>query len=275
MSIVEIIKRGLDIARTHRSLWLFAFVVGLSVGGGNGGGGGGAGQGGGGPGPGFPLAALAVPLVIGVLVAIVIKFVSEGALIEGVSRAYHGGSQTIGEGFRAGWAHWGVLLRIAVIYFVASVGSIAALAAPCFAASEWLGRGALILVGIPAVLVAVPWLVTLYVLRALAARIAVLENRRALDAIAEARLFLHGRIRHGLRLMVAAFAGPLAVTFAGIVAIAPLVLLCIAVFRLAGAAPAVLLGIVTLLPAFFVAVAFIGTVQSATWTLGYLAQTDR
>ena len=44
MSIVEIVKQSLQIARTHKSLWLFAFVVGLGSGGSGGGGrGGGAG----------------------------------------------------------------------------------------------------------------------------------------------------------------------------------------------------------------------------------------
>ena len=42
-------------------------------------------------------------------------------------------------------------------------------------------------------------------------RIAVLENRRALDAIGKARLFLHGRLVHGLKLMVAAFVGTLVI----------------------------------------------------------------
>ena len=64
--------------------------------------------------------------------------------------------------------------------------------------------------GIPALVIAVPWLVTLYLVQAFAWRIAVLENRHAIDAIAKARLFLHGRLVHGLKLAVATFVGTLA-----------------------------------------------------------------
>ena len=52
-------------------------------------------------------------------------------------------------------------------------------------------------------------------LQALASRIAVLENRHALDAIRKARLFLHGRMLHALKLTVAAFVGTLVVVVAG------------------------------------------------------------
>ena len=110
---------------------------------------------------------------------------------------------TTREGFRAGWAHWGVLLRIALLYFAATVGSVALLAAPCVIALLSPRPVGAVLFGIPALLIAVPWFVTLYLVQAFASRIAVLENRRALDAIGKARLFLHGRLMHGLKLMVA------------------------------------------------------------------------
>ena len=274
MSIVDIIKQGLHIARTHRSLWLFAFVVGLG-GGGSGGGGSGGGAGAGGGGPGFPVALFVIAGVAIALAAIVMKFVSEGALIEGVTRAHRQGSLTMREGFRVGWAHWGALFRIGAIYVAATIGSLLVLAAPCVLAMQLGGRAALALVAIPTALVAAPWLVTLYMLQALASRIAVLENRHALDAIRKARLFLHGRMLLALKLMVAAFVGTLVLVFAGIVVLAPLVLLLVGAAKLIGAAPTLAIGLVTLLPAVFVLIAFMGTVQSAAWTLGYLAQTER
>ena len=55
------------------------------------------------------------------------RYVGEGALIEGIVRARQGGVMTMREGFRAGWAHWGVLVRIALLYFAAIVGSVAVL----------------------------------------------------------------------------------------------------------------------------------------------------
>ncbi len=58
------------------------------------------------------LTLLPIGIVI-VLAFVVLKFVSTGALIDGVKRARSNGSLTLRDGFREGWAHWGVLLRIA------------------------------------------------------------------------------------------------------------------------------------------------------------------
>ena len=153
------------------------------------------------------------------------RFVSEGALIEGVVRARQGRTMTTREGFRAGWAHWGVLVRIALLYVAAFIGSVGLLAAPCVIALRAVGPLGGVVFGIPALLVAVPWLVTLYLVQAFASRIAVLENRHALDAIRKARLFLHGRLMHGLKLIVAMFVGTLAIVVLGLVAIVPVALL--------------------------------------------------
>jgi hypothetical protein len=272
MSVVEIVKQSLQIARTHKSLWLFAFVVGLGTGGGRGGAGGGGGGSSGAQG--LPVAAIVAAVLVVLIAAVVIRLVSEGALIEGVKRARRHESLSLREGFRVGWANWGVLLRIAAIYLVATIVSILVLAAPCFLAVQLLGRGVLVPLAIATLIVAVPWLVTLYAMQALASRIAVLENRHALDAIRKARLFLHGRMRHVLKLMVAALVGTLFVLAIGALVIGPVVLLLVAAAKLLGTAPAAVIGTLALVPAVFVLVAFIGTVQSAAWTLGYLADTE-
>ena len=274
MSIVEIIKQGLHIARTHKSLWLFAFVVGLGTGGSGGAGSGGGGQAAGG-GRGFPVAVILLAGLIVLLSAIVIKFVSEGALIEGVTRAHRQGSLTVREGFRVGWANWGVLFRISAIYFAAAFGSLIVLWAPCVIAIRLGNHTAFTLVAIPTAIVTALWTLTLYMLQAFASRIAVLENRHALDAIRKARLFLHGRMLHALKLTVAAFVGTLVVVFAGIVALAPVALLLVAAAKLLGGALTLAIGLPILVPAAFVLIAFIGTVQSAAWTIGYLTQTER
>ena len=156
---------------------------------------------------------------------VILKFLSTGALIEGVRRARSNGSMTVREGFREGWAHWGVLFRIALLYALVAAVSFALLSGACVSRLQAFGQPALFVAIGLAVIVGVPWLVTLSMLQAFAERIAVFENRRALDAIRKARLFLHGRLQLGLKLVVASFLGVLLVGALGIVVIAPVVLL--------------------------------------------------
>ena len=277
MSIGEIVKQGFYYARTCRSLWLFGFFVGIASGGSNSaGGGGGNGSGG----VGFlalsvrQVGLIAVVALFAVAVGIVMRFVAEGALIEGIVRARRGGRMTTREGFRAGWANWGVLVRIALLYLAATVGSVVILAAPCVIALRLHGPFAGLLFGLPALLIAVPWLVTLYVLQAFAWRIAVLENRRAFDAIAKARLFLHGRIMHGLKLIVATFAGTLGIVLAAIVVLAPAALLLVALIPVIGVVPVIVLACGLLVPSICVLTAILGTFRSSIWTIGYMTQVE-
>jgi hypothetical protein len=282
MSIREIIGQALHYARTCRSLWLFGFFVGLASGGSNGsGGGGGDGSAGGGAVLGGLLSLFATEMAVAAVVILVItmaglimRFLSEGALIEGIGRARRGGTMTTREGFRAGWAHWGVLLRISLLYFVAVIGSLALLVAPCLIAWRAFGPLGAALLGVPAVAVAVPWFITLSLLQAFALRIAVLENRRALDAIAKARLFLHGRLVHGLKLMVADFVGTLGIMLLAAVVIVPVVLLIAGLATVLPVWPLVAAGGLVLLPALAVLTAMLGTFRSSVWTIGYLAQVE-
>jgi hypothetical protein len=287
MTIGEIIRQGLHYARTCKSLWLFGFFVGLASGGSSGGGGGGDGGGSGwslgaggvaisGP---FGLSVaeilpIAVVVILAVGVALVMRSVSEGALIEGVVRARQGGTMTTREGFHAGWAHWGVLVRIALLYVAACIGSLALLAAPCVIALRALGPLGAIALGIPALAIAVPWLVTVHLVQAFASRIAVLENRHALDAIGKARLFLHGRLRHGLTLIVATFAGSLLIVFVGLVVVVPMALVLVALIPVLRLVPVIVLGCLVLLPAIYVLTAILGTLRSSIWTIGYVTQLE-
>src|SRR5688500_15902707 len=102
MTITEILRQGFHYARTCKSLWLFGFFVGMAGGGSTGGGsGGGDGAGGLSLSPAqFAVIAIAAVLAVGAL--IVMQFVSEGALIEGVVRARQGRAMSTREGFRAG-----------------------------------------------------------------------------------------------------------------------------------------------------------------------------
>src|SRR5688500_20292216 len=111
MTVFEIVKHALYYARTCKSLWLFGFFVGIASGGSNGGSGGGGGNGGGAgavagvaaggleamSGSGFTLIIAGILLVI--VAGFVLRFVGEGALIEGVVRARQGGTMTTREGF--------------------------------------------------------------------------------------------------------------------------------------------------------------------------------
>jgi hypothetical protein len=281
MGVFEILKEALRIARTHKSLWLFGFLVGL--GGGFDFGGGGGGGGGGGqlqlpvPNPaelGARSFVLLVALTV-IVVFVVLKFLSTGALIEGVKRARSNGSMTVGEGFREGWAHWGVLFRIALLYFLVGLTSVAVLTGACYLVWLSFGSPAVVFAAGVALLVGVPWLLTLYMWQSFAERIAVLENRHALDAIRKARLFLHGRLELGLKLLVAGFLGVVFVTVVGLAVIAPLVVIARASAGLWGIGGAVGLAVLTVVPTAFVLFAIIGVTISSVWTIGYLSQVEQ
>lgn len=288
MTIGEIIRQGLHYARTCKSLWLFGFLVGMASGGSSGAGGGDGGGSGWSLGAGgvavgisgpfglsvTEIAPIVVVITLAVGAALILRCVGEGALIEGVVRARQGGTMTTREGFRAGWAHWGVLVRIALLYVAAFIGSLALLAAPCAIALQALGPLGGIALGLPVLLIAVPWLVTLHLVQAFASRIAVLENRHALDAIAKARLFLHGRLRHGLTLIVATFVGSLLILFAGLVVVVPVALLLVGLIPVLRVVPVIVLGFLVLVPAIYVLTAILGTLRSSIWTIGYLTQVE-
>ncbi len=272
MTIREIIRQGLHYAWSCKSLWLFGFFVGMASGGSRGGGSGGGGDGLTFSPAEFALIAIVAILAVGAL--IVMQFVSEGALIEGVVRARQGGAMTTREGFRAGWAHWGVLVRIALLYVAAFIGSLGLLAAPSLIALQMVGPLGAVLFGIPALLIAVPWLVTLYLVQAFASRIAVLENRHAVDAIGKARLFLHGRLMHGLKLLVAMFVGTLAIVVVGLLPIVSVGLLLAALIPVLRIVPVIVLGCLVLLPPLYVLIAMLGTLRSSIWTIGYVTQVE-
>jgi hypothetical protein len=279
MSIGAIIRQGFHYARTCKSLWLFGFVVGIWSGGSGGGGRSGGAEDAAGAaaatlGPlGGRWAVIALVALAILLILFVLRFVSEGALIEGIVRARRGGQMTTREGFRAGWAHWGVLLRVALLYVAATIGSLVLLAGPVVIAFRALGPvGGLLL--LPALVVGVPWLVTLYIVQAFASRIAVIENRHAIDALAKARLFLHGRLRHALKLIVASFTGTLLFALAAAVILVPVVLALVFAASLLRAVPVILTCVAVVLPVLCILVAMLGVFRSSVWTIGYLTEVE-
>lgn len=276
MRISELMKEGLRIARERRSLWLFGFFVGLATANQDGGGGGdGAPVGAPGLDPGLGVLLLIGALAILVIGGIVMYFISQGALIEGVRRVRLGVELPVREGFREGWSHAGVIFKITLLYWAATIASVLVLAVPALLAVRLGSASAALVLAIPGVLVGVPWLVTLYIWRAFALRITVLENRAALDAIDKARLFLHGRLGEGLRSLVAAFLGTLLIAFVGALVLVPVALLLIFALTPVAGPLAFLVIPLLLLPAVVVIVAVLGTYQSSVWTLSYLAQVAR
>jgi hypothetical protein len=280
VGVGEILEEALRIARTHKSLWLFGFLVALGFP---------FPRGGGEPSappavPGIsPDPARVVPVIIAAVAVIaayvVLKFLATGALIEGVRRARRNGSMTVREGFREGWAHWGVLFRVALLYLPMYLGSVLVLVgAPGLLIRAGATPGGIVAAGV-AVLVGVPWLLTLFMWQAFAECVAVLENRRALDAMRKARLFLHGRLKLGLKLFVAAFVGALFVTAVGLLVIAPIVFVFASASVWAASAwgtfVAVGLGVLTVAPLVFVAVAFFGIMTSSVWPIGYLSEVEQ
>jgi hypothetical protein len=281
MNVFEMIKAGLRIAGTSRSLWLYGFFVGLAS----------AANSSKGPVPGAPAAAVAThgftsaPGLLAILLLILfvagafMYFVSEGALIEGVRRTRTAAPPSVRQSWRDGVAHWSVLLRIAVIYFATGGGSLLVLAAPALLAFKLSGTALAIGFAVPALLIAVPWFVTLYMWQAFASRIAVIENRHARDAISKARLFLHGRLLHGLKLIVASVLGRIIVGLAGAIVLAVLALVDIAVLSIFGmtqaALPVIAVVATTLLPIGVILVAISGTTESSIWTIGYLTQAQQ
>lgn len=273
MDVIQIIKESARLAWERKAWWLFGVFLAAGSGGGSGSGGATGGSGFvGEDGPALWVIALIIAAATAAIGAMLMNIVSEGALIEGVSR----GEMTIGEGMRLGWSHFGVVLRIKLLTFGLCAVSIALLAAPAWLFALGLMPGlAAAFLAVPAVLVAVPLLITVYVIYAFALRIAVLENRHAADALHKARLFLHGRVLAGLKLLGAMALGHVGVGVAGLLALLPVAAVAAGLYFTAGTAPAVVVGGLFALPIAVGMAGTLGAYRSSVWTLGYIAEARR
>lgn len=269
MDVIQVIKESARLAWERKAWWFFGVFLAAGSGGSGGGSAGGGSSFAGEGGPSLWIIGLIIAGAAAAIGAMLMNIVSEGALIEGVLR----GEMTVGEGMRLGWSHFGVVLRIKLLVFVAYVLSIALLTAPAWLLAlgliPWLTA---LLLALPAVFVAVPWLITVYVIYAFALRIAVLENRHAVDALLKARLFLHGRVLAGLKLLGAMALGHVGVGLAGLLALAPVAAVAAALYFTAGIAPAILVGGSLALPIAIGMGGTLGAYRSSVWTLGYIAE---
>lgn len=148
MDHFKVLKRALTVTWRYPPLWLFGILLAIVSGGGgfNGGGGGGGGGGDGGFGGGPSIPPEAIPIIMGVVLAIcalaivlalifaIVRYVAETALIGMVNEIEETGDTSIRSGFRHGWSRsaWRLFLMDLVIGIPVV---IAALVLMAFAAS--------------------------------------------------------------------------------------------------------------------------------------------
>lgn len=267
MDIIRIAKQSFSTIRSHKYLLFFGFFV--ASGGGAGGNVGGHGHHGG-PLPARVWPLIGVAVVLG-LAALVMHVLSEGALIDGVERAQRGQRGRIGEELGQSRRHFWTLAAIKVVLGAAMLVSVAVVAAPVGGAllgayPVVAGAVATALLG----LLAVPWLLTLYFVYMYAMRIAVLDDKKALDAMRSAKRYLHGRLASSLKLLVAGGLGSAAVEVAGGLVALPIAALGLGVYFLAGLVPALVVGGVLLAPVAVLVAGSVGAYRSSVWTLGFL-----
>ena len=206
-----------------------------------------------------------------------LHILSEGALIEGVSRLHRQPNEafTVRRGFRLGLDHFGVVLGIKALTLTLGLLLASLVAAPFVLA----GLGALpiaagLALGLPLMVAAVPTGISLYLIYALGMRVAVLENRRVLDALGRARRLLHGRLLDGLKLLLTVGLGRMGSGFLVLPALLP-ILLVAGLGYLFGGLVGALVALVTLaIPLGLLFSGVLGTWQSSVWTLGYLATVE-
>jgi hypothetical protein len=283
MRLGDLIKQGFHSAFYYRSLWLFGLFAGISSGSGNSGIGNSSNDGSswGGRADGLPfglsIAEIALIVVVFLLLFVavmVMHFISEGALIEGVVRARQGQPMKTGEAFRAGRQHWTVLLRIGLLYFAAIVATVIVLFVPIGIAALALGMWGAILVGLLLLAMAVPWFIGLHVVQGFATRIAVLGGqRRARTAMTQSWLFVRDRAGLAVKVIVASVVGVLAFAIPGFFLFALAVLVLIGLWMVLPPAVVIAIGIVLLLPLGYLFLGMTGTYRSSVWTIGYTAET--
>lgn len=273
MDALGIAKESVKTLWTHKRLWVF----GLFVAGGSGGGASfdeGAAAGGSGV---EGIAGWVVALIVGAvvlgLVGLFMHVVSESALIHSVRDARGGGEPRLGPAFRRGVGWFGRLLGIKVLAFVTALVSVAVVAVPAvLGALEvwplWLGAGLTALLALPAV----PWLLTVYFVYEWAMRFAVLEDRGAIASLRAAERFLHGRIAASLKLLVMDALGQVVSGLAALVVAVAAGLVGLGVYFAAGLVPAIVVGVVMLLPFAVAITGARGVYSSSLWTLGWLEE---
>ena len=270
MNALTIARQSFTTAWRHRALWLFGFFLAGS---------GGAGAGGP-PRSSSGAASLPewlIPIIIGAvfagLVALVMHIISEGALIAQVEQATGGVTPTVRSSLRSGLTNFGVVFRIKALALVGLMGLAALVLAPV-----GLGLASVIPVPVGAVLsglvalVMMPAALTGWLLLEISLRVAVLEKRTALEALAEGKRYLSGRLLESLQLLVVAVVGVAGIGLVGVIALALGGIVGLLVFVVTHALVLSLVAAaVVAVPLLVPVIAFGGTFRSTVWTTGFLA----
>jgi len=203
-----------------------------------------------------------------------LHILSEGALIEGVSRLHREprATFTLRRGFRLGLNHFGAVLGIKALALVLGLLLATVVAGPfVLAGLGALPTAAALALGLPLAVVAVPMGISLYLVYTLGLRVAVLENRRALDAMGRARRLLHGRLLDGLKLLLTVGLGRMGASVLVLPAILPVLLVAGLGYLLGGLVGALVSLVIVAVPLALLAAGVMGTWQSSVWTLGTMA----
>lgn len=266
MGLAEIARKSVGTLWAYKYLWFFGFFAGAA----GASGGSRVSADGHSQLPEWVMPAALAVAVLGLLF-ILMNTLSESALIRGVAVGLSGESLGITRALRIGRRHFWTIAAIKILTAFAFVGSAAVAVAPLVLSQLGVLPTAIgFLLGVPLVLVAIPWFLTLFFMYQYAMRFTVLDNLKAVQAIRSAKRFLHGRLADSLKLTVLSFVGQLGGGFlAGAVAI-PGVLVGLALYFASGMIPAIVVGCVLALPPAFAAVGAAGTFRSSVWTLGFL-----
>jgi RNA polymerase sigma factor (sigma-70 family) len=227
MDLVHVVTRSLRATRDNKLLWGFGLLAGglTDFGVRHDSGANSATPTGEGPAAPWLLVVLALALAF-----VVAHLVSEGALIEGIrkQRTANGGAafrRLVQRGLARAWP----ILMLKLGGGATWGASAALLLAPLWAYRQgWLAPAPALLLGVPFALVGIPWLLTLSFIYLYALRFVVVQDQGVVEAVRNAKHYLHGHIAQSLRLMVLDLAGLLAGGALAALLAAPGVLLGIA-----------------------------------------------
>lgn len=219
------------------------------------------------------------PWVLGLLVGaaiaglamLALHAIGEGALIHAVRAERRGRRVPLAEGWRRGWSTAGRVLGIKLLVALGTTLALGSAAAPAvLGALERVPLAAGVALTVLLLLGAVPFALSLVLAHEVGLRLAVLEDRRAVDALRAGLRFLRGRLRFALILLVV---DGLAQVAASLVAL-PFALLAVGLgflgYLAAGLPVGIAVGAVLAAPVGVLVVAARGTFRSALWTHGVL-----
>ncbi|MFK7984790.1 MAG: hypothetical protein AB8I08_02090 [Sandaracinaceae bacterium] len=222
--------------------------------------------------PAFAMGWFVLAAVLG-LVFLGVHAASEGALIEAVYTEHKGRRLALSDAVGVGVRNTPSVLIVKLgTYLMSGLVMGVALGPVLLASVEVLPLSVGLALTIPLALLAVPLIVTLYLVHELALRMVVLEKRGAVNAMRAAAKFLRGRLRYGIGLLLADGLSQVAAS----VVLAPLAML-VAGAAIGGEALGMTwtgmgAGAVIVAPVVLLTLGARGAFRSRLWTVGFLDQ---